>query len=506
MSTTGRALIRGGAVRVIAQITVMLVGLILLPFILESLGDRLYGAWIIIGTVIGYYGLLDLGLSSAVGRFVSRALGRSDDQEANGYIVASFYVFCAGGGAALIITGLVIYGCGWFISDPAELALFRRAFLFAGCAIGFALPSRCFDGVLTANLRYDLQGYLEIVATVLRSALIVAILLSGGGIVEMALAGAVVALLRGVLSACLAWRIQPTIHLGLSHLSRDKIRELFGYAVYTFIAQISDLLRFNAIPFVITAMIGLAEVTPFAIADRLRRAVSMTCAAVLSNLMPVFSRQDGRGDFDAIRRTYLFAYKIACYIGLFLTGMVFLFGSCFIERWIGAGRQDIVLLLQISMIGLLFGVIQIPTVNLLFGTSRNRFYAITNAIQGLLTIAACAAVIRSWELPGVMLSIGLINLVIKLFVLAGEACRFFALPLWRYHLRQTLPNLLRPALFLALAYVIVSRWLTPDYLRLALIGSGLSALYGVYIMSIGFTKTERSLLLSAIGLSAAPKK
>ncbi len=502
MSKTGQALLRGGTVRVIAQAVTILVGMLLLPFILTKLGDRLYGAWVIIGTVTGYYGLLDFGLASAVSRFVSRALGRGDRTNANEYIAASFTVFCIGGLLALILTLLVVLGCGWFLSNPTEITMFRQALLLSGCALSFALPARCFDGILAAHIRFDLLGYLEIGASLLRSALILLILSHNGQIVAMALAGAVVALLRGIAAAAFARRVHGQLTLKTRDINRSRVNELFGYAIYTFIARIADMFRFNITPFIISFALGLDQVTPFAIADRLRRAIAMACTSIMSTLTPVFSRQEGCNDHEAIKRTYLFSYKISCYLGVYLIGMVFICAADFITRWIGTGRDDITLLVYIAMAGLLFSVIQIPTVNLLYGISRNRFYAISNSIQAIATVILCFCLIRSLAIPGVVLATAAVNFLIKVFVQAREAGRILKIPFAVYHIHHTLINILKPASFLVVVAMAAKYSLAPSYLNLILTGLVATALYAIYIFFIGFNKTERALFTTALGFGS----
>jgi O-antigen/teichoic acid export membrane protein len=52
------------------------------PFIVHSLGDSGYGAWVLLGSLVGYLGLLDLGVRGAVMRFVSRLHAAGDHEGA----------------------------------------------------------------------------------------------------------------------------------------------------------------------------------------------------------------------------------------------------------------------------------------------------------------------------------------------------------------------------------------------------------------------------------------
>ena len=103
MSKSGAVLIRGAAGRSMAMVVNFAITMVLLPIVVSNLGDRLYGAWIMVGMVIGYYGLLDLGLSSAVSRFVSRALGQDNKEEADCFITTSIYLFSIAGLIGFVI-------------------------------------------------------------------------------------------------------------------------------------------------------------------------------------------------------------------------------------------------------------------------------------------------------------------------------------------------------------------------------------------------------------------
>jgi len=58
-----------------------LVGFFLSPFVVHHLGNVVYGVWVIIGSLVSYMGLLDLGLRGAVTRFVSKGAAQQNDVE-----------------------------------------------------------------------------------------------------------------------------------------------------------------------------------------------------------------------------------------------------------------------------------------------------------------------------------------------------------------------------------------------------------------------------------------
>src|SRR5438874_9616973 len=48
------------------------VGIFLTPYVLHRLGDEAFGVWILTTNLVGYYGILDAGVRSAIIRYVSR--------------------------------------------------------------------------------------------------------------------------------------------------------------------------------------------------------------------------------------------------------------------------------------------------------------------------------------------------------------------------------------------------------------------------------------------------
>jgi O-antigen/teichoic acid export membrane protein len=61
----------------------VLVSFLMVPFVVHRLGDRMYGIWALVSTFISYYGLMDLGLSTAVARFLAGAAGTHDNARFN---------------------------------------------------------------------------------------------------------------------------------------------------------------------------------------------------------------------------------------------------------------------------------------------------------------------------------------------------------------------------------------------------------------------------------------
>ena len=162
--------------------------------------------------------------------------------------------------------------------------------------------------------------------------------------------------------------------------------------------------------------------------------------------------------------------------------------------------------MYVLLLGCFFGIIQIPTMNFLYGTSRNRFFAFSNALEGVINIILSIILIGRYGLVGMAWGMTLAAVLVKLIIQPLWVCRVFKLSLLGYHLYHTLPNVIRPVIYIGCFYMAAHYLSTPSYLRLLLMAVGAFLLLVPYLFFIGFSKEERALLTKTIFKSrAAPQ-
>lgn len=494
MSSTGRAVIRGSVGQTLAMGVNILAGLVVLPVLVHGLGDRLYGAWALVGVVMGYYGLVELGVSGAIMRFVAGALGKGDRERADEFISTGLAICLVGSALSVAMTAALALLCSVLIDAPDDVTLFRSVFLIMGVSLALDFPTRCFRGVLRAYLRYDLVSVIETLGSLGRAAASICTVLVGGKLLALAMAVASVSIPQTAAAYYVTRHVHGRIRLNRLVVLRVRAAELLKYGLVTFVAQIADLLRTQIYPLVITPFMGLAYVTAYAIAEKLHRALTRAAAAALGPMAPVFSAQDGRGDEAALRATFYFTYKISCSLTVLLCGTAAVLGEPFILRWIGTDYAHIGAIFRILLIACGLGVSQIPGMLLLYGIAKHRRFAMANIADGAVNVACSVILIQFYGLIGMavgtVLAAALSRLVLVPMAIAGPLGTSFV----RYHAVHTLPNLLRPGVFI-IAFAFAARpFLAPDYLRLASIGAVGVLLFIPFIFLIGFNARERAVL------------
>jgi len=500
MSTNGSKLMRGSAMRLLANFVNMAVGLFLMPIIITELGDRGYGIWALSGSFLGFYGLMDLGVASAVARFVSRALGSEDEKDLQSFFATSVFLLSGLGIVVLVLAGVLASLSHRLLSDSSDAALFRWLVLILGFGIALRFPTRAFHGMLKSHLRYDLLSGIEILAALLRVPLILLVLRADYGLLGMAFASAGLELAAEACKVLLAFRVHPGLRIAVRQVDFRRTKILLGYGSNVLAASVADILRFRISPLVITVLRTVSMVTPFAIAARLTRILSQMSMALVGVLTPMFSRLEGMNQWDKIRDGYLLACRISTYISVLFGGLMILLARGFIQRWVGPQYVFVVPLLQVMVIGTVFTCAQIPGMSLLYGVSRHKFYTVSNITHGVLTLAMTSILIGPLGLMGVALGAAVPNMLIKFVIQPLYVSRVLRIPVADWYFRHVLRDYAVALGYLVVAGVIFQPLLAPRYLNVFIISTVSTVLFVPYALLVGLTSEQRRVILRSVAL------
>ena len=172
MSSKSKLLAKSSALRISLFITNIVIAFLLMPFIIHFLGDRMYGLWVVVGSVLGYYWLVDFGISTAVERGISRAVGKKDNYEINIVVNTGLFLYSLGGLTILLISAIVAYAMPYFINNISDVIIFRQVFIILGLSFAFNFPMRVFSGILRSFLRFDMVNIANFGLVILRASLI----------------------------------------------------------------------------------------------------------------------------------------------------------------------------------------------------------------------------------------------------------------------------------------------------------------------------------------------
>ncbi len=491
MASLARKLIQGSLFRVLIPVSNVIVTFFMMPFVVGNLGDRWYGLWVLAAAFVGYYGLLDLGLSKANERFISRALGREEAEEVDIVFNTCLGLFIGAAVLTVIASLVIVIVTPHFVDNAADARIFRIVTLIIGITMAISFPIRAYTGFLYSHIRFDVVNIIEFIKLVIRTALIVYFLSRGGGIIALAFISFAVETTQCFVIVYYVKRKYLALGTGIRFFKRSRIRPLLGYSIYSFIATIGDRLQFHLDAFVITAFVGLSLVTHYNIGARIANYYLLLITSAIALVMPVFSRLEGQNDYDSIRKYYLFVTKLNTILSVFAGGSILIFGKAFILRWMGPQYSDSYTVLVILLIGLIFNSIQITSKTILFSLSKHRMYAITVTVEGLANLALSLILVRKYGIFGVAMGTTIPILVTNIFIIPAYTNRVLNIRIWKYA-RVVLGTVLLGVAIHMASWLIIRNMISSSYITMSVLAAVASVVFIVLNTFIVLNREERS--------------
>jgi O-antigen/teichoic acid export membrane protein len=505
MSRTARKLASGSFFRFFYTVATAVVSVVVMPFIVHSLGDRDYGIWTLVATFVGYYGVLELGLAAAVSRYLSRSLGAGDEEDCNRVFNTSLRLYVGMGCLALLVSAAIAALAPLLFRRAADAALFWKLIIILGSSIALMFPTRVFKGLLEAHLRFDIAAWADLLSLVLRTALIFPIIFAGRGVVGLAWITLLSNIPSMLLQIYFVRRELPFLRIDGRYWQRDTARSLFSYSAYSLIANLSNILRFKVDSVVVAAYVGFAAVTHYRVGGVLTQYFFDLMSSVFGVFPSLFSRQEGAGDFEALKRTFFFASKLAICVSSFIGFGMLAWGKPFIIRWMGPQYEDGYWVLVLLVTGVTISLWQGPSVSLLYGISKHKFYAIFNSIEGLANLSLSLVFVHWYGMYGVALGTLVPILVTRIFVQPVYVCRVANIDYMEY-VRRSLRTLACVGLSLVIPTLLSLRFAAPNYKVLFALGIVSAIFYAVPLWFFELSTSEVQIVRAALRLPTTAKQ
>lgn len=471
--------------------------LFLIPFIIHSLGDRMYGYWTVVSAVVGYYIILDLGIVSAIQFYVAHSIGEMKLRKANEVISTAFFGFALIGVLMLLITAVLSYFPKLVVQDSSEADLFQKVIMILGigCAIGF--PGRVFIGVISANLRYDLLSYVEIGCLLLRVASTIVVLKAGYGIVGLAAGSVLTDIFFYLPYYMISQKIQKEFKLSIRLASFRVFREIMGYGIYTFFVKTGDQFRYYAFSLIVSGFISLSAVTHYSIASQLATYLINLMIAAMGMLAPYFSLLLGSNDRAGMGKTFLFGTKVCVILSTLVVFSLIFYGRPFLQVWMGADYLDAYAPLVILLVGVFSDVAQLPSGSYLYGVAKHHFLAYMTLVEGIMNVLLSIYLVRKYGLIGVALGCSIPMLIFRFFFQAIYVCRSLNISLHNYYMKILVLPALTGGLVMFLLWDIVFRKLNcENFVDLGFIVAGQAGIAIPFVMVAALDRGERQKILS----------
>jgi O-antigen/teichoic acid export membrane protein len=403
----------------------LLIGLWLTPFIVGHLGQESFGLWLLVGSLLGYFDLLDLGVRSALLRYAARE--RALGERGNLVEVVRRAMGAATAAAGLALVGFAALGAGLqeFLAAGSGVgpATVRTLVLLAGANLALGFVVAFFSGLLAGASRYDLTNAAGVTGAVVRAGLTVVVLRAGWGIAGLAAVVLASSALQCAAMAVLARRLYPGVRLAPLVPVGAVAKDLVRYGLSSVLLQLAVRIVYYTDSIVIAAYLTKSAVATFGIAATLIEFLRQFVSSMTNVLTPVASAMDAREDRAGLRSLLERGTSLSLVLAAPVLATFLLDRGRFIRLWVGPEFDGTPPVLRILAIG---QAVALPTLTasvVLYAMNRHRWNAFLALGEAAANLALSIVLVRAMGLAGVAWGTTIPLLVTQVLVLPAYVCR-----------------------------------------------------------------------------------
>jgi O-antigen/teichoic acid export membrane protein len=441
-----------------ALFVLSLSNILLTPLLLTALGPVDYGILRLTSSVIGYMGLLDLGVSTSIIYFVARYHSTGERRALDRYVTTVFNAVSLLAMVVIAICAVAAPAVAAFLGVPAD-SLATGADVVRLSSLWFTahLLGGVFGGVLIGRGRFDVNNLISITYSLVTALGTFFLIRLGYGLLAVVLFNVVTAA-AGAVGRAVAAGAMRLVTVAIGRISATVLRSSIGYGFWSFLNNVAGTLSFAVTDMVILArVLGVSGVAVYAVAVAPIALVAEFVFQSVNVFQPVITNQTYRrdagsgeaGGVTSVAPSFLLLLKTSVLLGWGPTLLVWLAGRQILVLWvgdIGVVAGDLMIALSFAFgwnyIGHAAGLV-------LLGTAKHQVLGAVALVGAVLNVALSYAFAVHFGQLGVAYGTAIVMGVTEMIILPVYTCRLVRLPVRKY-----VDLVVRAAVCLPVAYGI----------------------------------------------------
>ena len=313
-----------------------LIALVLPAYLTHHMPANVYGAWVLILQLGAFVSFLDLGVQTAVAKFVAEYDAKADQAGASR--------FASAGLAITAITGLIGAGLtlilAWqvprlFHAMPESLYRdVRISVVLVGTSLAFGLVCSIYSAVFLGLQRYLIPTGIAILNRLAFSIAILAAVFLHGSLAAMGMTVAVVNIFTGLLQVGAWHRLVSRIRLSLSLLDSTALKQMLRYCLLLAIWMVG-MVCVSGLDITIVGHYAYEQTAYYSIATLPTNFVIVIIGSILGPLMPASSALSTKRSPTEMGGILARATRYSTLL-LLLTGLpLIVYGLPILRLWVG---------------------------------------------------------------------------------------------------------------------------------------------------------------------------
>jgi len=474
----------------------LVITFVMTPIIIHSLGNYDYGLWEMLVAVVGYMGILDLGIKPAISRF-SAKLKAENDRDGLLEVYNTALVYMLGVGVLLLVVFVA-----WALWLPDSIApegsptkKYTILLLILGAQLLIMFPGYVAESFLEGFQLYYVKNIITIINSIIGSSVIYFIITPENGLLLLAGMNAVGTSIKYLLFFALLLRPNfGSMNIELKKFSIKRLKEILIFGGKSLIQGIGSRLEQATDSLVIGILLGPMMVPLYSVPANLTRYISAIGMNLTHVFMPLFSDLYARQQHEKIVQIYMNASKWVVAIIMPLAAGIAITGAPFISIWIGdeygKNADGIIILLVIF--------ISSPFLNpfysrYLTAINEHGILAKLSPISAVINLTSSIFLVREFGIIGAAIG-SVLPIFIFMPIYLKRSCHHLGISVLQYIRVCVVPSFLPVALMTsALALFRVQHGITNymDLFYAVILGAGM---YGILFWMMSLSDFEKNFI------------
>jgi len=484
--STARKVVRNTLFNYLAVFSITIIRLAAMPVIVHGLGNDRFGIYAAIMSIVGYVGLLDLGIGMSLTKFVAEYDAKKDHASLAEFLSTALLLYI---GLGAIGAAILAGGCGLlvrqFLQIPealwpeARLVVWITAVsLFNGLTLGI------FGNLLNGLQRQDISRTIGIANTLVTYGGAIVLIHLGLGLVGFVLFSAVMDLLSFVVQMGIAKRLVPSLPFVPRTFRLQRMRQILNFSFAMFINQLAVRNMGSLDKIVLGFFLPIANVTFYSIGFTVTSFCFRVPAAAVLASMPAASELQAKDRMEAVQELVLRGIKYTGALAVPVFTVVGILAPALVRLWMGDGYEASARVAQILLFGYFWLVLSSSSMSVMVGIGKpyvNTLYAVA---QILLCTGLSVLMVMRFGLYGAAAGSSLAYSIGSLAYLVHSSW-IFRIPLARMVNRTVSAKvllLLSPGVLLL---ALSARFPEPGLFQVLALAGAYGLLYGFILLRYG---------------------
>jgi len=378
----------------------VLLGFVVTPIVLAHIGRESYGFWAIVGGVIGYVGMVDFGITGAVGTLIARE--QRSTTEVNRIASNALVVFSLAGVLALVFS----YGAS--VLAPIVLRVYGQdktmvsgLILLAGTGLAISFPVRSLAAVLRGTQHIATLRLVEFGLALFRTVVLLGLLYAGLGVKALPWAAIVSSCVGIPVLVAISKTIVPGFRLQLSDVSSKMLTSIFNVGGWWFLGSLGAIFIYQTDNIIVGRFLGPAAVAVYALTFRVPTLVREQLYQLNFAVAPGIGDLVGRGKDQRLRELFPLAMRIVFFLGFSSGLLIVKLNRGFVSLWVGSENYGGDVLTLIMAASVLYHVVFHISSVILTNKLDLKVVAGTRFAEGVLNLLLSLVLVGRYGLEGV---------------------------------------------------------------------------------------------------------